>query len=311
MPERVLVTGASGFIGKHVPSLLAARGYEVHLVGRAAGPAIDLSGHAYHQADLLQDVEVQTLMAKIRPSRLLHLAWYVEPGKYWNSLSNLEWAAASLRLFQVFSEHGGKRFVGAGTCAEYDWSHETLVPGQTPLNPSTLYGAAKAHLGQLLTTAAADAKVSVAWGRIFFPFGPGEHVGRLLPQVIRGLLRNEDIPLTKGLQVRDFVFSEDVAQIFAALVDGSQEGAVNVASGEGRSIRGLLELVVRHLGEADHLRFGARPDGNDASPRMLADVTVLKDVAAGLPLIGVEEGIVRTIAWWKNQAGLLAGRNMG
>lgn len=304
---RVLVTGASGFLGRFIPGMLSARGHEVHLAGRNIDSAewpIPLSLRcARHSVDLCADGTARTLLAEVRPTHLLHMAWYAEPGLFWNSAKNLDWVSASAQLFRAFVEEGGQRFVGVGTCAEYDWSHHTLSPDRTPLNPSTSYGSAKARLYQLLSRASHDAGISFAWGRVFFPFGPWEHPARLLPQIIQGILHGNEVDLSEGTQVRDFIYSEDAARIFVDLLDKPFEGPINVASGSGMSIRAFAETVARHLGHAELLRFGRKPAGNDYSPYMVADVSNLRrEVDTSCP-IGIEEGLARTIAWWRLQNG--------
>lgn len=114
MTGRVLVTGATGFVGRHAVPALLARGFEVHGVGRGVGPN-------QHAADLLAAEDRRALIARVRPSHLLHLAWDAEPGRYWTSEANLDWVAASLDLARLFAAAGGRRFVGIGTCAEYAW----------------------------------------------------------------------------------------------------------------------------------------------------------------------------------------------
>ena len=100
----------------------------------------------------------------------------------------------------------------AGTCAEYEWeARGRFVEGQTPLVPQTLYGAAKHGLGVVAQAYARQEGLSLAWGRIFFTFGPGEAAGRLVPSVARALLRGEEAPVTQGAQIRDFLAVDELA----------------------------------------------------------------------------------------------------
>src|SRR5262249_16760441 len=120
---KVVVTGASGFIGRHSLPALVARGHEVHAMARRA---LQLPRLPAHVCDLLDPHATAALIARVRPTHLLHFAWYAVPGKYWTAPENLDWVAATLHLLRGFAASGGQRVVMAGTCAEYDWSHPTL-----------------------------------------------------------------------------------------------------------------------------------------------------------------------------------------
>jgi nucleoside-diphosphate-sugar epimerase len=115
--KNVMLTGASGFIGRHCIPLLIENGYEVHAFTSRKN-AHDDQKVTWHTIDLLDPEQVHTLMKSICPSHLIHFAWYTVPGKYWSALENIQWLQASLNLVQEFSVGGGERMVGAGTCAE-------------------------------------------------------------------------------------------------------------------------------------------------------------------------------------------------
>ncbi|WP_439534553.1 NAD-dependent epimerase/dehydratase family protein, partial [Polymorphobacter sp.] len=196
--SRIVVTGASGFVGRAALAPLRATGHEIHLLGRHPDPA---SGCQVHAIDLLA-VDPAPLLAAIRPSHLLHLAWYAEPGKFWQAPENLDWMAATLRLVRGFAAAGGSRAVIAGSCAEYDWSHPRLEETVTPLAPATLYGTAKARLFQTLAAAAPILGLSLAWGRLFFPYGPDERSGRLLADVVDSVRAGRRVATSDGAQRR-------------------------------------------------------------------------------------------------------------
>src|SRR5687768_9646828 len=193
--KRVLLTGASGLIGKNAIAPLLASGFEVHAVARReidypADPRL-----RWHHVDLLEPAEARKLVATSHPTHLLHFGWYVEHGKFWNAPENETWLAASLHLIESFIEHGGRRVVSAGTCAEYEWGgNDPLDESGTPLRPDSIYGKCKAELFRRLQ----DFPVDSAWGRIFFLYGAGEDEKRLIPSVITSLLRNEIAHCSNG-----------------------------------------------------------------------------------------------------------------
>ena len=293
--SRVLVTGATGFIGRHALAPLVAEGHEVHAVTtREAPPVAD--GVTWRRADLLEDVGV---VGEVAPEVLLHLAWYVEPGRYWTSSLNVRWVEASLALLRAFADAGGRRAVIAGTSAEYDWgaAGERCEEERTPRRPNTLYGAAKHALHCVAEGYAEQSSFELAWGRVFFVYGPGEPEGRLVPSVGRALLEGSTVPTTRGDQVRDFMHVEDVGAAFAALAGGSFTGAVNVASGEPVTVRQVVDELAAATGRADLLRPGELPEREDDPPRLVADVTRLRDEVGFTPRIGLSEGIGGTLEW--------------
>src|SRR5512139_1633254 len=157
--NRVLLTGGTGFIGRHVAAALTRRGFEVHSAERHT-PAELTSEARHHRCDLLDARQVSDLMAAIRPSHLLHLAWFAEPGAYWTSPENLRWVQASLGLLQAFAAQGGCRVVTAGSCAEYDWRYGYCSETLTPLRPDSLYGACKHALQVMVSAFARQASLS-------------------------------------------------------------------------------------------------------------------------------------------------------
>jgi nucleoside-diphosphate-sugar epimerase len=282
--SRVLVTGATGFIGRHALAPLVAAGHEVHATARTPGAAA--RGVTWHAADLLESADV---VRYVNPDALLHLAWYAEHGKFWSSPENLRWLQASVALLRAFS---GRRTVIAGTCAEYDWmTGAWRLAEDAPLAPATLYGACKRALHVAAEAYAREAGFSLAWGRIFFLFGPDEHPGRLVPSVLGPLLRGEEAPTTSGQQVRDFLDAPQVAQGFAALLESDVEGAVNVASGRGIAVGDLVTMLADQAGRRDLLRVGALPQRPGEPHSIVADTRRLNDEVGWRPSVSLEDAL--------------------
>jgi nucleoside-diphosphate-sugar epimerase len=300
MTKRVLLTGGTGFIGRHAVEVLLARGYEVHVVARRSEPPIR-ANVLWHQADLLDPTASQALIDAIEPSHLLHLAWYATPGAFWTSEANVHWLEASLRLLRAFADGGGHRAVVAGTSAEYDWSvGGVLREAVTPVAPRTLYGQCKAALYAVTEPLyAAPDGPTLGWGRVFFLYGPHEHPDRLVSSVTRALLKGHSAPTSHGRQIRDFLHSADVASAFVALLDSEVAGPVNIGSGTPVTIAEVVGLVAEATGRRELLQLGAIPARADEPAQLVADVGRLRDEVGFVPRFTLEEGIRSTVEWWR------------
>lgn len=307
--SRVLVTGAAGFIGRGTLAPLLTAGMEIHAVTSRAPDADSLPGVRWHRADLHDAESAEALLADLTPTHLLHLAWYAEPGAFWSSSENLRWVEASLRLLRAFVAHGGRRAVLAGSCAEYGWEDRVrCVEGETPCRPATLYGASKHALQLIATRFAQEVGLSLAWGRVFFVFGPREHPSRLGGSVARALVLGERAACSHGRQWRDFLYSEDLADAFAALLCSAVEGPVNLASGRSTQIRQLVQALAVAAGRPELVEFGARPTNPDEPTELLADIARLRDEVGWVPPATLEQRAADTIAWWDSELRVRARR---
>ncbi len=300
--KKVLLTGASGFIGRHCIPFLLEKGYRVYAVDSGNYESVIENKNLFRLTlNLHNERRTEEILAEIKPTHLLHLAWYTEHGLFWNSDRNIEWVISSLRLFTGFLNNGGKRVVVAGTCAEYDWQYGVCNEKLTPLKPSTLYGVSKNSLNNILYRYALLHDVSYAWGRIFFLYGPYEIEKRIIPYVITSLLKNEPARCTEGQQIRDFLHVEDVANAFVSLLDSNLNGSVNIASGMPVSIKQIAEKLGSIINKPDLVQLGARSDSPDEPPVILADVNRLKFELDWHPKYDLDQGLQSTVAWWKDK----------
>ncbi len=123
---------------------MLSKNYIVHAVTSKPFDFETIENFYWHQANSLNAVETKNLIESICPTHLLHFAWYVENGDYWNAVCNLDWLEVGLHLARCFAKNDGKRMVVSGTRAEYNWTKPSpFTEYETPFNPQTLYGARK------------------------------------------------------------------------------------------------------------------------------------------------------------------------
>jgi nucleoside-diphosphate-sugar epimerase len=303
--KTVLVTGASGSIGRQLVPALLARGWDVHAV--SARPHADLpAGAAWHVADLRDNDAVVKLLDAARATHLVHLAWTIPPGKWAEAPENVQWVETSINLARRFAERGGKRFVGAGSCLEYDWRYGYCSEAVTPRTPHSLYGVCKNAVHEVVSGLATAAGFSAAWGRVFFVYGPHEHPDRLVASVIRHLLAGEVARCSHGEQIRDYLYAADVADAFATLLDSDAEGAVNIASGQPIALRDLVLRIGRALGRPDLIHLGAIPPAATDTPLVVANIDRLENEIGWTPRHSLAQGLDATIEWWRSSRGAAA-----
>ncbi|HQT93679.1 MAG: epimerase [Acidobacteria bacterium 21-70-11] len=296
MAKRVLITGASGFIGRHCVPHLVERGFEVHAVSlRSRPPEAEVR---WHTVDLLDEGQIGRVLDDVRPTYLLHLAWVTEPGRYQRSEDNLRWVQASLSLLRGLQRAGGQRVVMAGSCAEYDQRYGYCSEGVTPLAPVTPYGVCK-HATQLMLAAFSElAGLSSAWGRVFSVYGPHEHPERLVASVARALLGGREALCTAGVQVRDYLYVEDAATAFVALLDSGVTGPVNIASGRGIVVRDLVQTLGEVCGRTELVRLGALSTRGDEPLVIFGDSGRLRSTVGWAPRWELRAGLEETVRWW-------------
>lgn len=288
---RVLLTGASGFIGQYVLQSLQQHGIESVAVGRTRPK----SSGAFIEADLLSISDYKPLLEQAKPTHLLHLAWYAEHGKYWASPLNLRWLEATTRLVEAFGTLGGQHVVMAGTCAEYDWTKGYCQEDGTPLNPATLYGTAKDSTRRLAMALCQVHQIPCAWGRIFLPYGNGETTNRLIPSLIE-VLRGRRPPFGVNAHAyRDFLHVSDVAEGFVSLLLTNANGAYNVSSGEPTRLAEIVTTLATLL-DADPEPVLAMATQRPDEPNLLVGENLKLKALGWRPILSVAKGLERTLA---------------
>ena len=263
MNETVLLTGATGFVGRQILRSLAARKISVRVIVR--------EGSCHRLPDSLAEEQIITTQDLFTESAdwwekscrevntVIHAAWYAEPGEYLQSPENLDCLIGSLKLAKGAVQAGVCRFVGVGTCFEYD-----LTPGElsveTALDPLSPYAAAKAALYTALLQYLPSQNIEFLWCRLFYLYGEREDPRRLIPYLRAQIKEGKTAELTSGDQIRDFMDVAEAGQMIAEQALGELQGAINICSGVPVTIRKIAEGIADEYGRRDLLKFGARAD---------------------------------------------------
>ena len=261
--KTILLTGASGFVGRQIFKALSASIFRIVPVVRIGKESLFQSQPKVDRIvcspDIFQESSDWWAEQCKEIDAVIHAAWYAEPGKYLQSSKNMDCLVGSLSLAKGAAIAGVKRFVGIGTCFEYGLSAGVLSK-DTPLNPLTPYAGAKAALYIGLSQWLPEQSVEFAWCRLFYLYGEGEDERRLVPYLHKQLVKGEAVELTSGKQIRDFLDVSEAGKIIAEVATGEQHGPINVCSGEPITVRQLAEQIADTYGRGDLLKFGSRPD---------------------------------------------------
>ncbi len=268
------MTGATGFVGKQVLKSLLEQELEIRCIVRSGRETLLPSSKKIISPVVTKDLFQESVCwwkdVLQGIDNVVHVAWYTEPGKYQLSMKNIDCLAGTLHMAQAAMDVGVRRFVGIGTCFEYKQTSEKLSV-ESPLGPTSPYAAAKASTFLTLSNCLPIHGIEFAWCRLFYLYGEGEDSRRLVPSIRNALLHGQEVDLTSGTQVRDFLDVNAAGKRIAKVVMGSQTGPLNVCSGESVTVREFAESIADEYGRRDLLKFSARVE-NPVDPPFVVGI---------------------------------------
>lgn len=296
--RKILLTGASGFIGKQVLNNLLERGYSVTAINFKNKIDTKHPNLNVFSLDLLNYSNIKKLIENEKFTDLLHFAWYGDSKCHTHNI-NLDWNSASLYLLKLFAENDGKQVLMAGSVSEYDFKYGYLTEDISPITNSTLYGKAKSTLYTLAEAYCKQNNINFKWARIFNLYGQNERPQRLMPSVINSCLRGEDVIVSDCLKFQDYLHVKDVASGIISIFESDMTGAVNVCSAKPVQLRNIVNKIAELTNFQGNICWGAIPSafGDDI---VVGNNDKLKSTG-WVQKYSLEEGLSETINWWKEK----------
>jgi dTDP-6-deoxy-L-talose 4-dehydrogenase (NAD+) len=263
MRKRILITGASGFVGSQVVRFLENENVDIVLIIREKQKILFKNVKNVQEiittADLFCETEKwwENILKNI--DTIIHIAWYVEPGRYLNSIKNIECLHGTLTIAKAAISAKVRRFIGIGTCFEYEFSDQILTP-ENNLRPSTPYAATKLATYWALSQILPLQSVEFVWCRLFYLYGEGENLERLIPYIKNKIIKDEPVELTNGNQIRDYIDVKEAGNLIGKVALSDFQGAINICSGVPVSIRSMAEKIAKEYNKIELLKFGARSE---------------------------------------------------
>jgi len=305
---KILLTGASGFVGSYVLRQLLAQGVEVGALLRRPEEAWRIRDELARTRVLRAGLEEGDALARevfaFAPTHVVHLAWSGVLGRSRNEASQHVNVFHSMRLLEAALDAGARHFVGLGSQAEYGPCQARIGEG-TPTNPTTMYGAAKLATCLLAGRLCELRGARFAWLRLFSSYGPQDSPEWMIPYLALKLLHRERPSVTAAGQLWDYIYVEDAAAavVAATLADGAS-GVFNLGSGSAPRLRDIIEAVRDAIDPALPVGFGEVPYRPDQVMHLEADITRLTGATGWRPRVPLAEGIARTVDWYrKHDAG--------
>lgn len=254
--KTILITGATGLIGKELIKPLQDLGFNIYAV------TIDEdnpdNGVHWLKGSLFDANFLKTVMEDVKPKYLLNMAW-ATTGDYLQSDINYKFLNAGVELLKYFKDNGGQRVVFAGTCFEYKFKDEPLKETDELDSDKTVYTFCKNKLHEIAEYFCKMHDISFGYGRIFYVYGRNENKTRLTGMVIDNLINNKEVIITSGNLIKDYMYSKDIAGAFAEFINSDVQGTVNICTGKPISIREYVLEIAKLMGKEHLIVFRDEP----------------------------------------------------
>jgi len=309
--QKVFITGATGFIGKHLVELLAREGYSIGALVRSPGTLYGSENNpniTTFPGDIRNYEDLKDAFSRFQPDAVIHLVTYYAVMHRADEIgvmldTNVK---GTVNLLEAARESGIKLFINTSTCAVYRQKQQRLSEADAVL-PQNLYAVTKLQAEEACTFYADAFHLPCVTLRLFPPYGPGDRERRLIPYVIGSLLKGPPPGLTSGKQEWDFVYVTDIASAFLAALRSypfsTDHEIINIGTGEPLSVRSVGEKIREGLGSGTDLAWGSVEHRMNEVWYNSADIGKARTVLGWAPRTGIDEGLRKTISWFRDYYG--------
>lgn len=307
--RKIFVTGATGFIGKHLVQRLIAEGYAVGALVRSVSSSQKtgkIDGVSYFIGDIRNCEEINTAFSAFEPDAVIHLVTYYAVMHRADEIgvmldTNVK---GTINLLEAVKESGRvKLFINTSSCAVYEQKEHSLKE-EDAIKPQNLYAMTKLQAEEACSYYADSFRISCVTLRLFPPYGPGDHERRLIPYVIGSILKKTPPNLTTGKQEWDFVYVDDIVNAYLTVLKSypfkDNHSIFNIGTSEAVSIRSVVEKIRADLKSDMDLPWGSVEHRINEVWYNSADITKAQTVLHWSPQTGIDVGLKKTIAWFRD-----------
>ena len=290
-----VVTGAHGFLGRHIVSRLAADGHQVLAVDRKAFVGQVVEGVQYHLSDLEDPATlIPPDCEPVGRFALVHLAWDLRSRETSYKVQS-EQVTTLAGLLDTWTGKGLSYVIAPGSAQEYGAKGGVLAEGVQPEEPLSPYGWAKRATFEMASSWSRRSGVGLLWLRPFIIYGPGQAGSMLVPYAVRQAMHGEQADFTDGKQTRDFVYVDDVVEAFSRGLGQQPQGIheLNLGSRDPVQVCDVLAAIADQFQARDNFHFGAKPRRLAEPDVQVADCTRAEQVLGWTPQVGWREGVRR------------------
>lgn len=296
--KRIIITGATGFIGIHLIKEWLEEDCEIFAVIRpnSKNKSRVPKNEKVHIIELeMKDYDKLISYTKTADF-FYHLAWEGARKPYRdNEQIQKRNYKYSLKAFEAAQRLNCSFFLGSGSQAEYGIT-TGVVDEEYPCKPETEYGKYKLKTYEMLSNRSKEVGIKFIWTRIFSVYGKYDYSGTLIMNCLSKMLKNETIEMTEGNQLWDYVYVKDVAEAMKSFaLTNCSSGVYIVASGDYRPLRDFIIEMKKVLNSNSHLAFGCIPFGTGGAINLTPNPQKIKDALNWMPHTSFPEGIVLTM----------------